>query len=65
VFLIVVLAWLGIIAPLLDHLFQTQGPMRLAEKVFDAALTAAALSFVLCAALRVAWLVARRRLPRR
>ncbi|HET7542376.1 MAG TPA: hypothetical protein VFK05_21050 [Polyangiaceae bacterium] len=61
----VVLAWLGIICPLLSHIFQTRGPSRLAEEVFDAALTAAACSFVLCAALRLALLVVRRPSPRR
>jgi len=55
----VVLAWLGIVAPLLSHTFQTEGPIRLAEKVFDAALSAAAFSFVLGAALRAALLVTR------
>jgi len=59
----VVLAWLGIVAPLLSHLFLTEGPIRLAEKVFDAALSAAAFSFVLSAALRVALLVVRRYKP--
>jgi hypothetical protein len=39
----------------------TQRPIRLAEKVFDAALTAAGFSFVLSAASRVALLVVRRR----
>ena len=63
VIMCVILAWLGIVAPLLSHLFETQGPTRLAEKVFDAALTAAAFSFALGAALRVALLVVRR--PRR
>ncbi len=61
----VVLAWLGIVAPLASHIFLTEGPMRLAEKVFDAALSAAAFSFVLSAALRVALLVMRRRRPER
>ena len=60
-----VLAWLGIIAPLLSHFFLTQGPIRLAEKVFDAALTAAALSPVPSAALRVALVIVRRLRPQR
>jgi len=55
-----VLAWLGLVVPLLRHLLETEGPIRLAEKVFDAALTAAAFGFVLGAALRVALLVVRR-----
>jgi hypothetical protein len=55
----VVLAWLGIVAPVLSHIFLTEGPMRLAEKVFDAALSAAAFSFVLSAAVRGALLVMR------
>ena len=60
-----VLAWLGIIAPLLSHFFLTQGPIRLAEKVFDAALTAAALTPVPSAALRVALVIVRRLRPQR
>ena len=65
VFMSVVLAWLGVIAPLLSHIFQTEAPIRLAEKVFDAALTAAAFSFVLSAGSRVALLVVRRPRPQR
>ena len=61
----VVLAWLGIIVPMVRHMFETEGPARPAENVFDAALTAAAFSFVLIAALRVALLVARRRRAQR
>ena len=61
----VVLAWLGIVAPLLSHLFLTEGPRLLAQKVFEAALTAAAFCFVLSAALRVALLVMRRSRPER
>ncbi|HEY1536942.1 MAG TPA: hypothetical protein VGF76_23140 [Polyangiaceae bacterium] len=56
-----VFAWLGLIVPIFSHFLETEGPTRLAEKVFDAALTAAAFSFVLSAALRVALLVVRRR----
>jgi len=59
-----VLAWLGIVAPLASHIFRSEGPTRLAEKVFDAALSAAAFSFVLGAALRVALLIMRRLPPR-
>jgi len=55
-----VFAWLGVIAPMFSHVFETEGPTRMAEKVFDAALTAAAFSFVLGAALRVALLLVRR-----
>jgi len=61
----VVLAWLGIVAPLASHFFQTVGPTRLAEKVFEAALTVAAFGFVLNAGLRAALLVVRRPRPQR
>jgi hypothetical protein len=61
----VVFAWLGLIVPIWSHVFETEGPRRLAEKVFGAALTAAAFSFVLSAALRVALLVVRRPRTRR
>jgi hypothetical protein len=61
----VLLAWLGLVAPLLSHLFQAVGPTRLAEKVFDAALTAAAFGFVLSAASRAVLLIVRRPRPQR
>jgi hypothetical protein len=61
----VVLAWLGIVAPLLSHLSLTEGPIRPAEKVFDAALTAAVISFMLSTATRLALLVVRRPRPQR
>jgi hypothetical protein len=61
----VVLAWLGIVVPMLRHIFETEGPIRLAERVFDAALTAAAFGLVLIAALRIALLIVRRRRTQR
>ena len=56
-----ILAWLAVVAPMLRHLFETQGPARYAQRVFDWAISAAFFGFVLTAAARVALVLVTRK----